>query len=161
MTGMDGFTDVLDYPMYVVTAAADGERAGCLVGFASQCSMDPPRFLVWISTANHTHRVAHRASHLAVHALRRDQKPLAELFGERTGDDTDKFADLEWRPAEGGAPVLADACAWLVGRVLDRVDGGDHTGFLLTPVAQSPRPSTTPRLLRFSDVRDLEAGHPA
>jgi flavin reductase (DIM6/NTAB) family NADH-FMN oxidoreductase RutF len=36
----------LDYPMLVVTAAAAGERAGCLVGFATQASIDPARFLV-------------------------------------------------------------------------------------------------------------------
>src|SRR5690606_8349284 len=48
----DRFTDALDYPMYVVTAEADGERAGCLVGFGSQCSMRPARFMVWVSELN-------------------------------------------------------------------------------------------------------------
>ena len=40
------FVSGLDYPMFVVTAAADGRRAGCLVGFTSQVSIDPPRLLV-------------------------------------------------------------------------------------------------------------------
>ena len=46
----------LDYPMFVVTtvAADDGERSGCLVGFATQCSIHPPRWVVWLSLANHT-----------------------------------------------------------------------------------------------------------
>ena len=34
----------LDYPMYVVTVAADGDRAGCLVVFATKASIDPPRY---------------------------------------------------------------------------------------------------------------------
>ncbi|MEU7515461.1 flavin reductase family protein [Streptomyces sp. NPDC042898] len=161
MAGLDGFTDVLDYPMYAVTAAADGEQGGCLVGFASQCSIDPPRFMVWISTANRTYRVACRASHLAVHALRRDQTQVAELFGGRTGDDIDKFDRVAWRPGEGGAPVLDDSCAWLVGRVQGTVDGGDHVGFLLAPVTQSPPGPVRPPLLRFSDVAGLSPGHPA
>lgn len=80
---LDGFTDALDYPVYVVTAVADAERAGCLVGFASQCSIDPPRFMVWLSKANRTYRVACRASHLGVHGLRGDQTEAAELFGGR------------------------------------------------------------------------------
>ena len=164
MTGLDGFTDVLDYPRYAVTAAADGEQGGCLVGFASQCSIEPPRFMVWISTANRTYRTyrtACHASHLAVHALRRDQKQVAELFGGRTGDDIDKFGRVAWRRGEGGAPVLDDSCAWLVGRVRGLVDGGDHVGFLLTPVAQSPPGPVRPPLLRSSDVADLSPGHPA
>src|SRR5215208_7631728 len=30
----------LDYPMFIVTAAAGEERGGCLVGFATQASID-------------------------------------------------------------------------------------------------------------------------
>ncbi|WP_411112099.1 flavin reductase family protein [Streptomyces sp. c-19] len=161
MTGLDGFTDVLDYPVYVVTTAADGRRAGCLVGFASQCSIDPPRFMVWLSTANRTCRVARGASHLAVHTLRRDQKGAAELFGGRTGDDIDKFGRVDWWQGPAGVPVLADCCAWFVGRVQELVEGGDHVGFLLAPVATSGPGPVRPPLLRLSDVVDVTAGHPA
>lgn len=38
---LEALTAALDYPMFVVTVAAGGERAGCLVGFATQCSIDP------------------------------------------------------------------------------------------------------------------------
>ncbi|MGG8407859.1 flavin reductase family protein [Streptomyces sp. 12297] len=162
MADLDAFTDVLDYPVYVVTAMAGGERAGCLVGFASQCSIEPPRFMVWLSKANRTYRVALRASDLAVHALRADQKQTAALFGSRTGDDTDKFADIAWRPpVHGTAPVLEDAYAWFLGRIEARVDGGDHVGFLLSPTDQSPPGAAGPALLLFSQVQDLSPGHPA
>ncbi|MDH6565840.1 flavin reductase (DIM6/NTAB) family NADH-FMN oxidoreductase RutF [Streptomyces sp. SAI-117] len=96
---MDVFIDRLDPDMCVVTAAAGGERAGCLVGFASQCSMEPVRYVVWLSKANRTYRVARTASRLAVHLLTREQRALAELFGGRTGDRTDKFARA---PLAGG-----------------------------------------------------------
>ncbi|WP_411102957.1 flavin reductase family protein [Streptomyces sp. cmx-4-9] len=156
------FADAMDGPMYVVTAAADGERAGCLVGFASQCSIDPPRFMVWLSTANRTYRVARQAPCLTVHVLRRDQHALAGLFGGRTGDEVDKFAGVEWRPGLEGAPVLADVRAWFTGRVEEQVPGGDHVGFLLSPAEQSPEATAADGPpLRFADVRDLEAGHPA
>ena len=65
------FNDGLDYPMYVVTAAAGEQRSGCLVGFGSQVSIDPPRWLVCISVVNHTHPVAEAADVLAVHLLDR------------------------------------------------------------------------------------------
>ena len=35
----------LDYPLYVVTTALEQQPAGCLIGFATQCSIHPPRFL--------------------------------------------------------------------------------------------------------------------
>ncbi|WP_244291372.1 flavin reductase family protein [Streptomyces subrutilus] len=163
MGKLDAFTEVLDYPMYVVTTAAGDQRAGCLVGFASQCSIDPPRFMVWLSKANRTYRIARQASHLAVHTLRKDQKRTADLFGSRTGDDdVDKFADIAWRPSPHGAsPLLDDACAWFVGRIEELIDGGDHVGFLLSPVEQSPPGPTRPPLLLLGDVQDLTPGHPA
>jgi len=46
----------LEYPMFVVTARADGEPLGCLVGFATQTSIDPPRFAVCLSHRNRTFR---------------------------------------------------------------------------------------------------------
>ena len=52
----------LDYPMFIATVAAGGERAGCLIGFATQCSIHPPRFLAGISDKNRTYRVAQGAA---------------------------------------------------------------------------------------------------
>ncbi|WP_179166694.1 flavin reductase family protein [Streptomyces sp. CB03238] len=161
MSELDAFSDLLDCPMYVVTAAAGDERAGCLVGFASQCSIRPPRFAVWLSTANRTYRVARHATHLGVHLLHREQAALARLFGGETGDETDKFRQVTWEPRHGGVPVLADACVWFVGRVHSRVDGGDHVGFLLDPVETSPPVRGRPPLVILSDVADLSPGHPA
>ncbi|MCB5178772.1 flavin reductase family protein [Streptomyces antimicrobicus] len=156
------FAVAQDGPLYVVTAASAGRRAGCLVGFASQCSIEPPRFVVWLSVANHTYEVARRARYLTVHLLRRDQEALARLFGGRTGDDEDKFAGIGWRPGRDGSPVLAAVAHWFTGRIEAVVVGGDHEGFLLVPVEQSPaaaEPAVPP--LRYGDVRDLRAGHPA
>ncbi|WP_435837145.1 flavin reductase family protein [Streptomyces achromogenes] len=156
---LDGFFDRLDPDMCVVTAAAGGERAGCLVGFASQCSIRPPRFVVWLSKANRTYRVARAARHLAVHLLTRDQRDLAERFGGRTGDEVDKFAGLAWREGPAGTAVLDEAAAWFTGSVVHRVDGGDHVGHVLDPVEWGEgRPGT---LLRLSDAATIEAGHPA
>jgi flavin reductase (DIM6/NTAB) family NADH-FMN oxidoreductase RutF len=146
--------------MYVVTAADPdtGERAGCLVGFATQCSINPFRFLVCVSHANHTHRVAGRSRMLALHALSAGQHALAALFGELTGDEVDKFARCRWTSGPEGMPLLDECPRRLVGRVLDRFDLGDHSGYLLDPVQETGRP--VPALM-FSAVQDLQAGHPA
>lgn len=89
--------------MFVVTAAdaGTGERAGCLVGFATQCSIVPLRFLVCLSRTNRTHRVASRSRSLAVPVLGAEQRDLAVLFGEQTGDEIDKICGLvdQWPDA--------------------------------------------------------------
>ncbi|MFE7597816.1 flavin reductase family protein [Streptomyces sp. NPDC057494] len=162
MTDFDPFSDVLDGPMYVVTATSGGERAGCLVGFASQCSIDPPRFIVWLSVANHTYRVAREAAYLTVHLLPKDDRALADHFGTETGDRVDKFATVGWRPGEAGSPVLEEVSSWFTGRIEGRIEGGDHVGFLLAPVAVCPPiEGPLPPLLQYRELRDLDPGHPA
>jgi flavin reductase (DIM6/NTAB) family NADH-FMN oxidoreductase RutF len=155
----DALMSDVDPPMVVVTTAACDERSGCLVGFASQCSIDPPRYMAFLSKANHTFGVACRAELLAVHLLSQDHLHLAELFGALTGDEVDKFARCRWHPGPTGIPLLDDVGTWFVGRILEQVDAGDHVGFLLSPVeARHDRPVDQ---LGLQAVRNLEAGHPA
>lgn len=156
---LDRFVDGLDYPMFIVTTAHGTRRAGCLVGFTTQVSIDPPRLLVCLSVNNHTHHVAQRASTLAVHALSSDQRNLAELFGSATGDEIDKFARCEWRPGPGAVPLLSGSPRWMAGRILDRIALGDHFGYLLEPLA-THRDQNGP-VLTFHDVRHLTPGHQA
>jgi flavin reductase (DIM6/NTAB) family NADH-FMN oxidoreductase RutF len=153
------FVDGLDYPLYVVTTAHGGERSGCLVGFTSQVSIDPPRMLVCVSDKNHTYLLARDAELLAVHVLSPGQQSLAELFGEETGDETDKFAHCSWRPGPGGVPVLDDCARRMVGRVLQRIPFGDHLGLLLEPVETAV--SSRPVAYTLRDAADMEPGHSA
>jgi flavin reductase (DIM6/NTAB) family NADH-FMN oxidoreductase RutF len=161
MVGMDAFIDRLNPDMCVVTATAGSERAGCLVGFASQCSIHPVRFVVWLSKVNRTYEVACAADFLAVHLLTRDKQELAALFGGETGHRVDKFARTAWARGHGGSTVLQDACAWFVGRIEQRIDAGDHVGFVLAPVqyGEQGKADGSP-LLRLADALSIEPGHP-
>lgn len=152
-------TGDLDYSMLVVTTSDGSRRAGCLVGFATQCSIDPARYLVCLSKANHTYATAEGAEVLVVHALGTDQVELARLFGEATSDEVDKFAACRWHPGRGGAPVLDDCPNRFAGRILERIDVGDHVAFVLEPVEAESAPGSTSLL--FSAVKDLEPGHRA
>jgi len=156
----DALVSRLDPAMVVVTTAQGGERSGCLVGFHTQSSIEPRRYSLWLSRANHTYRVALLASHLAVHALTADDRDVADHFGSLTGDDVDKFAGLAWTPGPGGVPLL-DRCPHRmeVRRVTLVDDGGDHVCFVTEPVAaESGRPF---RPLRLHGAADIDPGHAA
>jgi flavin reductase (DIM6/NTAB) family NADH-FMN oxidoreductase RutF len=164
VTAADDFEAVmgeLDSPMFLVTCHPPGrDPAGCLVGFASQCSIDPPRFLACISRANQTADAARASTVLAVHLLPRSAEPLAGLFGGQTGDETDKFSRCAWHPGPKGAPILDECPNWFVGNVCDRLDLGDHVGLVLEPVAAAHRPDHDALgLIRAAET--IEPGHPA
>jgi flavin reductase (DIM6/NTAB) family NADH-FMN oxidoreductase RutF len=150
-------TAELDYFMVVVTTAVGDERAGCLVGFSTQCSINPPRFLACLSDKNHTTTVAARASALAVHFLPDTADDLAELFGSETGDDEDKFAECAWHPGPEGLPLLDECGRWFAGWILDRHTLGDHIGYLLDPFAAGDdhRGGTFP----FRRAKGIAPGH--
>lgn len=147
----------LDYSMFIVTTAAEGERSGCLVGFASQVSIHPHRFLICLSVKNHTFEVAGRAGVLVVHFVPEQAEELAVLFGGETGDEVDKFAHCEWREGPEGTPVLTQLEDWFAGRILERLDLGDHCGFLLEPIAGEAHRSG--RSLTFHRAKGIEPGH--
>jgi flavin reductase (DIM6/NTAB) family NADH-FMN oxidoreductase RutF len=149
----------LDYPMFIATVAADDELAGCLIGFATQCSIHPPRFLAGISDKNHTYRVAQSAAAMGIHLVPEDATELAELFGGETGDETDKFERCSWRPGPEGVPLLDDCPNRFVGGILQRVDFGDHTGMVLEPVFAEVEEQE--EQLSFRRAKRIDPGHEA
>ncbi|MEA2478094.1 MAG: hypothetical protein QOJ07_16 [Thermoleophilaceae bacterium] len=148
----------LDYPLYVVTAAAGDERDGCLVGFGTQCSIDPLLFLICLSDKNRTHRIAQGAETLIVHFVPEERRDLAELFGGETADEEDKLAAVDWSPGPGGAPLISGLTRWFAGRIEERIDwSGDHTGFVLAPV--EARSGGEQDELTFQEAKGIEPGH--
>lgn len=154
----DRLVSSLDYPLFIVSAAAHGDVGACLIGFSTQCSIHPSRFLVCLSKENRTYQIAREAGTLVVHRVGADQKDLAEHFGGTSQrDDPDKLAHWPWREGPDGTPVIAE-CDWFAGRVLERIDVGDHVAFVLEPFAGECGDDTQ---LGFQAARDIEAGQPA
>jgi flavin reductase (DIM6/NTAB) family NADH-FMN oxidoreductase RutF len=109
---------------------------------------------------NHTFEIAAEANLLVVHALSPVNVGLARLFGEKTGDEVDKFSRCRWQPGpDGRTPVLAECPRWFAGEVVGRIDSGDHLGLILAPIKVECR-DHGPQL-GFQALRDLEPGHPA
>ena len=133
-----------------------------LGSFSSDCqsSIDPPRYAVWLSKANHTYRLALRSEVLAVHLLGEDHRALARTFGALTGDDVDKFELVDVVSGPNGVPLLEACPRRLVGRRVTLLDeGGDHVCVVLAPMHLDDGPTGAP--LRLSAVEDVEPGHAA
>ena len=180
----DAFSTLMsstDSPLIVVTTAAEGEQAGCLVGFHTQSSISGEQYCFWLSKANHTYRVSLRSAHFGLHFLTRDDVAVAEHFGTISGGDTDKFSgiDVDTVPDIGtasapdagtasapeAAPASHPAAVPLLTAIPHRMvvqrlamldDGGDHVCVTARVVSATTSGHFTP--LRLSDVGHLEAG---
>ena len=160
-TDFERVASALDPAMVIVTAVAGERKGGCLVGFHTQVSIDPPLMLVCISQKNHTHEVAEEASVLAVHVVAEERREIAELFGGETDDEVNKFERCGWTEGVQGVPLLDDCPVRFVGRILDMASFGDHTGFLLAAVSGGDAPSSKEAPLRLDAVEEIDPGHEA
>ena len=154
------FFDLIDYPYFIVTVRSpEAEMSGCLAGFVTQCSIDPPNFLVCISKVNHTFGVAEHSPGMGLHLLGGQQVDLARLFGEETGDVVDKFASVDWRLGVTGAPLLVDAAVSMEGQVLGHFSVGDHEAFVMRGVRAVAGGHAG--LLTLRSAPPFNPGHPA
>jgi flavin reductase (DIM6/NTAB) family NADH-FMN oxidoreductase RutF len=156
----DAVLGELDPAMVVVTTAVDGERGGCLVGFHAQSSIEPRRYSLWISKANHTYGLVVRATHVGLHFLAAGDRQLAEVFGTLSGDDVDKFERCQFEDGPFDVPVLTTCANRVVAERVSLIDeGGDHICLVTAPLEVTSDGPFEP--LRLSAVDDLEPGHPA
>ena len=94
--------------------------------------------------------------------LRAATGDLVPVLGPATGTVLDPNTFNPIKPGKGPAqlPILDDAAAWFVGKILDRFSLGDHVGHLLQPLDGDP-PDALEQWVSFGDVRSLEPGHEA
>ena len=107
----------------VVTAAAEGQLVGMTANSFSSVSLDPPLILWSIDKRSQSFSSFESAGHFAVNVLAADQLDLASRFA-RSG--ADKFAGLQWRVGQGGAPCLPYTVATFECCKHQCVDAGDH-----------------------------------
>lgn len=157
-TAFGALISAADEPLLVVTAGTADAMAGCLVSFHCQSSMSPQQYCLWLSKANHTYRVGLTATHFAVHFLTKDDFDLAQHFGTKSGDDVDKFADIDFKMSEYGVPLLSK-CAnrMVVERISVLDDGGDHVCLTAGVKSANATDGFTP--LRTSHIGNLQPGH--
>ena len=147
----------LDYPLLIVTTEWKGELSGCVVGFSTQASIDPCRFLVCLSHENRTFQLATKVRHLVVHFVPAEKRDLAKVFGSITGDSVDKFELCEWTRGPHDLPVLSGCPNFFIGRIVDRVDLGDHDGFVLAPEGVVKEASMKALVVR--ELEHVKPGH--
>lgn len=122
------FRDVLrHFPsgVTIVTIKSGEAQHGLTVSAFASISPEPPLIMVAIDKKHSSHELLHEeGATFAVNVLAHDQAELSNRFAFFKGD---RFAEGEWRTAVTGAPILADALAWLDCTLYAAHDSGTHT----------------------------------
>ena len=90
-----------------------------------------PRLIVQIYHTNYTHDLIAASRVLAVNFLDQGQLPLIWELGMRSGRNADKLRDVPYTTGLTGSPLLEESFGYLDCRVVNAMDGGDMTAFLV------------------------------
>ncbi len=120
----------LSYGVYIISTI-DGERpTGCVANSAMQITSTPATIAVSMNHDNYTNACIEKSGKFAVSILSETSDPsLIGTFGFQSGKDVNKFDGVEAIEKEG-ISVIADACSYVVCKVIDKMETSTHTVFL-------------------------------
>lgn len=110
----------------VASTILDGNTWGMTANAVSSLSLDPSLVLLAVVRSSQSREIFTQAGCFALNILGAEQEELSNRFAFAGPKD---FSGLETRTAVTGAPILAEALAWVDCRVADVVQGGDHDLF--------------------------------
>jgi 3-hydroxy-9,10-secoandrosta-1,3,5(10)-triene-9,17-dione monooxygenase reductase component len=108
----------------VVTTVSNGSPVGMTCQSFSSVSLEPPLVLFVPARTSRAWPVIQRTGRFCVNVLASDQEHISTQMASK---GTDKFAGIEWRPAEvTGSPVLEGTLAHLDCTIHAVHEAGDH-----------------------------------
>lgn len=120
----------MSYGVYVVSTL-DGERpTGCIANSAMQITSSPATIAVSINHDNYTNVCIEKTGKFAISVLTEQSDPgLIGKFGFQSGKDINKFDGVDAK-VEEGISIVADACSYIVCKVINKMETETHTVFL-------------------------------
>jgi flavin reductase (DIM6/NTAB) family NADH-FMN oxidoreductase RutF len=118
----------------VVGADAHGDRIAATIGSLVSLSLEPPLLGISVGRDLSLHELLRSAGAFGVSILRGDQADLAAHFA-RGAPPIVLWHNVAIRDGVTGAPLLADALAWIECQVWAEYAAGDHTFFVGEVVA--------------------------
>ncbi len=120
----------LSYGVYVVSTWDKGRAVGCIANSAMQITSEPATIAVSINHDNYTNRCMQETGKFALSILGEHSDPgIIGTFGFKSGKDHNKFEETE-QTVRNYMPVAADACAYIVCEIIDKMETSTHTVFL-------------------------------
>ena len=98
---------------------------------AASIVLHRPRLIVQIYHTNYTHDLIAASGVLAVNFLDQGQLPLIWELGMRSGRHADKMRQVPYSAGVTGSPLIEGSFGNLDCRVVNAMDGGDMTAFLV------------------------------
>ncbi len=110
-----------------------GEDNALAVGYACNCSYDPPMVMVGIVPSRHSYKMIKETGVFVVNLVSEDMREKYAYLGNYSGRDGDKLEALRMKKGEGlkvDAPILLDCPVNIECKVVDSIKTGSHEMFV-------------------------------
>lgn len=122
-----GAMSQLSAAVNVVTSDGPGGRVGLTISAVCSVTDCPPTLLVCVNQSSYTHDVFRQNRAVCINVLGAGHEDVAlDFAGARGATMDERFARNGWSEHRG-QPVLADAAASIIGRVVSETVHGSHT----------------------------------
>jgi len=140
--------------LYVLGSAAGARRNLMTLNWAVQVSIVPKLLAVAVRNDALTRELVAESRVFSLSFLKRDDRALVRAFTKPVpeGADPGLLGGVPVKQGRTGAPVLAQAPAWLECEVRQQIATGDHTLFV-GEVVDVRAPDEESPLLRMEDTR--------
>ena len=163
LDGIDQVLSRIDRDLWIVTAAANGNRGGLVATWVSQASIDRehPVVLIGIAPNHFTAELIESSGAFALHLIGEQHIEQAWNFAIGSGRDRDKLSGAKTTVADTGSPLLDDCLAWLDCRVFARLPTGERSYYwadvLDAASIKAGPPLTEQRLIALADEEQKRA----
>jgi len=120
-------------PVIVSCRDGSGRDNGLVVGYASNCSFDPPMVMVGIREERFSYHIVKESGVFVVNLASKKNKEMYDYLGKISGRDEDKFKKMNINIKTGdkvNAPILLDCPVNIECRVVNIVKSGSHDLFI-------------------------------
>jgi flavin reductase (DIM6/NTAB) family NADH-FMN oxidoreductase RutF len=118
---------MIPYGLYVLGAREGDEINAGTVNWVTQCSFQPPLVAIGVKRDSHLYAMFQSTPVFSLSFLESGQKDLAFAFFRPAKVEGDQISGYRFETYNTGAPVIADAPAWVEGRIVGEVATGDHS----------------------------------
>jgi len=122
----------LSYGMCIISSKKGNDFNGCIVNTAFQITPELPMIAVSVNRQNLTHEYITKSKVFVISVLA-EGTPLEFIgkFGFRTGRDTDKFQEVNYKLSIAGGPIVLDnTVGFIEAEVTNAIDVETHTLFI-------------------------------
>jgi len=121
----------LSYGLYVVASKNEDRINGQIANTAFQISSNPPTIAISINKQNLTHEFIESSGIFSITVLKKET-PMKFIgrFGFKSGREINKFEGVRYDTVKGSPVVLENGVAYLIVRVINKLDVSTHTVFI-------------------------------